>query len=388
MGIKQDTEDSLKDFEFTIIDGQPTDEDLNQLTKECTNAAASISTTLGGGQHGHVGMVIPEADYILFSHNAERFVIPTNPGAYPANVDPDAIVRERQVAEHKASIIEFETYRGVENFLRKAIIKSVGHEWIAEIESEEMGFNHRTPRELLDHLRANGGTLDHLDVTELIQSLQKDWDHVEAPATFFARGDKIERQLVKAGQAANPTLRLAFGLSTFEASEEFEPSIREWKAKPAANQTFTNFRIFMQKAFVDRKKHDKTTAKAAGRGIANSATDAKLDTVDEAEAAALAIAEVAMAMQSNQDKQFEKMMQMFQQVLKANVPAGAPAQAPTPAATPAATPASTQPKTRKVCPHCKRPHSKPEKCWELEANAADRPSFWKPAAERQAKAQS
>jgi hypothetical protein len=34
MGIKQDTEDSLKDFEFTIIDGQPTDEDLKQLTKE------------------------------------------------------------------------------------------------------------------------------------------------------------------------------------------------------------------------------------------------------------------------------------------------------------------------------------------------------------------
>mmetsp|Transcript_1389 Transcript_1389/g.3256 ORF Transcript_1389/g.3256 Transcript_1389/m.3256 type:complete len:86 (+) Transcript_1389:197-454(+) len=27
MGIKQDTEDSPKDFEFTKIDGQPTDED-------------------------------------------------------------------------------------------------------------------------------------------------------------------------------------------------------------------------------------------------------------------------------------------------------------------------------------------------------------------------
>ena len=50
MGIKQDTEDSPKDFEFTKIDGQPTDEDLNQLTKECINAAASISTTNGGGQ--------------------------------------------------------------------------------------------------------------------------------------------------------------------------------------------------------------------------------------------------------------------------------------------------------------------------------------------------
>ncbi|KAL7502428.1 hypothetical protein ACHAXN_000391 [Cyclotella atomus] len=170
-------------------------------------------------------MIIAEADYIQFSHNAERFVTPTNPGAYPANVDPDAIVCERQVAEHKARQVEFETYQGVQNFLRKAIIKSVGHEWIAELESEEMGFNHRTPLELLDHLRAHGGDLDHLDVTNLIQKLQKDWGHVEAPATLFARGDKIEGQLVKAGQAANPTLRLAFALATFEASGEFEPSI-------------------------------------------------------------------------------------------------------------------------------------------------------------------
>jgi hypothetical protein len=219
-----------------------------------------------------------------------------------------------------------------------------------------------------------------LDVTGLIQELQKPWDQVEAPATLFARGDKIERQLVKAGQAENPTLRLAFALSTFEASGKFEPSIREWKAKPAANQTFANFRIFMQKAFADRKKHEKTNAKAAGRGIANSATDEKLDKVGEAEAAVLAIAKVAMVMQSNQEKQFKQMMEMFKEVMKSNVPGGTPLQ------TPASAP--TQPKPRKVCPHCKRPHSKPEKCWELEANAADRPANWKPAAERQSRAQS
>ena len=74
------------------------------------------------------------------------------------------------------------------------------------------------------------------------------------------------------------------------------------ESKPSRQSNLPNFRIFMQKAFTDRKKHDKTTAKSAGRGIANSATDERLDKVDEAEAAALAIAEVAMVMQSNQEK--------------------------------------------------------------------------------------
>ena len=172
MGIRQDTIDSLKDYDFTKIDGQPTDEDLNLLTEECINAASSVPTTNGGGQHGHIGMIIPEAEYITFSHNAERFVEPTNPGPYPANVDPDPVVCERQIAEHKAEQAEFETYQGVKKFLLTAITKAVDPEWIAELKSERMGFNHRTPLEILEYLRAHGGDLDHLDVTELIQALQ------------------------------------------------------------------------------------------------------------------------------------------------------------------------------------------------------------------------
>ncbi|KAL7488270.1 hypothetical protein ACHAW6_015471 [Cyclotella cf. meneghiniana] len=70
---------------------------------------------------------------------------------------------------------EFETYQGVQNFLCKAIVKVIGKEWLAEIKSEAMGFNHKTPKELLNYLRKVGGDLDHVDVTEIIQALQKPW---------------------------------------------------------------------------------------------------------------------------------------------------------------------------------------------------------------------
>ena len=69
-------------------------------------------------------MIIAEADYIQFLHNGKLFVTPTNPGAYPANVDPDAIIRERQIAKHKAEQAEFETHQGVKKFLLTAITKA------------------------------------------------------------------------------------------------------------------------------------------------------------------------------------------------------------------------------------------------------------------------
>ena len=83
--------------------------------------------------------------------------------------------------------------------LRKAIVKSVDGEWITELASETMGYQHRHPCELIQHLRDTGADLDHMDVTRLIKELHEPWDMVEAPATLFARGDKYERQLAKAG---------------------------------------------------------------------------------------------------------------------------------------------------------------------------------------------
>ena len=366
MGIRHDVEEGLEKYEITKIDGQPTDEDLNLLTKELTNAAGSVATRNGGREHGHVGMVVEEAEYITFSRNAERFLVPINPGPYPTTVDPDKIIRERQIAEHKAEIVEYETYLGVENYLRRMIVKSLDHEWLAEVESETMGFNHLSAKALMTHLRNVGGSLDHMDVTELISNIQKPWDAIETPAAHFARGDKYERQLLKVGQAKNPTLRLAFALSTFQASGEFEPALREWETKPKADQTFVNFRVFVQKEFGKHNKQNKTTAKSVGHGIANSITDKEVE-INQLEAQALFVAELANSMQEQSQKQFKEMMEMFKAKLDTKT-----------------SPNTSNPKggegkkKKKKCPHCEMEvYHKPESCYELEANASKRPAGWK-----------
>jgi len=206
MGIRHDVEQSLEKYEITKIDGQPTDEDLNLLIKELTNATGSVATRNGGGEHGHVGMVIDEAEYITFSNGGARFVIPTNPGPYPATVNTDKVIHERQIAEHKAECNEYETYLGIKIYLRRMIVKSIDHEWLAEVESDTMGFNHLSPKALIIHLRSVGGTFDHMDVTELFTNIQKPWDGIEAPAAHFARGGKFERQFLKVGQSKKPEL--------------------------------------------------------------------------------------------------------------------------------------------------------------------------------------
>ncbi len=58
MGVKQDTKESLKKFKITKINVQPTNEDMNQLICELGAMLATIPTTNGGGDHGHIGMIL------------------------------------------------------------------------------------------------------------------------------------------------------------------------------------------------------------------------------------------------------------------------------------------------------------------------------------------
>ena len=118
MGTRHGFEQGLVKYKITKIEGQPMDEDLNLLIKECTNAAGSVATQNGGGAHGYIGMVIDEAEYITFSRSGTRFVVPMNPGPYPATVDTDKVIREQQIAEHKADCNEYETYLGIEKPLQ------------------------------------------------------------------------------------------------------------------------------------------------------------------------------------------------------------------------------------------------------------------------------
>ncbi len=104
MGIRQDVKEIFKSFEFSKIDGQPMDEDLNQLTHELTRALATIPTTNGGGQHGMIGIIIADAECVTFSHSNAQFLAPTNPGPYPTTVDDNVKICKCQVAEHKAEL--------------------------------------------------------------------------------------------------------------------------------------------------------------------------------------------------------------------------------------------------------------------------------------------
>ena len=62
---------------LTKIHGKPTYKTLYTLRNELQASAQSMRTTLGGGQNGHLGLVMTPAEYV--SINATPYVCPSLP---------------------------------------------------------------------------------------------------------------------------------------------------------------------------------------------------------------------------------------------------------------------------------------------------------------------
>jgi hypothetical protein len=130
MGLHAETRDELMKELVTKIHGQPTDHDITTPKKELISIAASIQSGLGGGNHGHAGIILKTTKYLAMAGVA--FTDPIHPGIYPTGLPTTAaaITRARVEAEHKESLAEYEIFKGVKQALKDIILEAVEHDYL------------------------------------------------------------------------------------------------------------------------------------------------------------------------------------------------------------------------------------------------------------------
>jgi hypothetical protein len=79
MGIQTKIQDEIKKETVTKIHGQPMSHDLIILEKEIITILTNIPTTLGGGNYGHIGIIMEPTEYSTMS-GGFNFANLLNPG--------------------------------------------------------------------------------------------------------------------------------------------------------------------------------------------------------------------------------------------------------------------------------------------------------------------
>jgi hypothetical protein len=368
---EQETRKSVAECTVTKIHGQPTNQDIDILDDELTAIASSFPSELGGGLHGHAGLVKNDADYEIFAPGTP-FVVPANPGVYPLGNIP-AAQRGQREAEHKALQTQFQTCIGASKGLKDLILQAVDEDFLLELRAEGIAYLNVTPLQMLTHLRDRWGTMDYVDITSLLAECDTPWNAAEVPTKYFNRTEKARRQLARANVQIDERAMLAKALKSFKDAGDFDASIREWEARPVIAQTYANFKVVMCAEFSKLNRQDATTARATGHASANNVVEQMAKATEElvAELTERHSKQVESIIKSNSEA-----MEKLTAAILANKP---PATTVTASKSAKAAAWAEKKRIATICPHCNRKHPNrtSDQCWELPANAAKRPADWK-----------
>ena len=381
---EEETRKDISEREVTKVHGQPTNQDLDLLKDELLRIASSFYSELGGGAHGHAGLLLSDVDYAAMAPGTP-FVVPPNPGVYPAGAIPAAQCAQRE-AEHKALIKQFQTCVGVAKGLKELILQAIDEDFVLELRAEQTGYLNVTPQQMMTHLRARWGALDFVDINMLMAECDSTWSPAEVPTKYFNRIDKARRQLAQANIQIDERAMMLKALKCFRDAGDYDAPIREWEARPPAAQTYPNLKIMMSLEYSKLNRQDATTARATGHASANAV-----------EEFAQATEELVAELTEKHSKQIETLIKANNEAMTKNnetiakltaalleIKSQTPSRAPT--TTPAAAtqgPTKAQHwaekcRTATTCPHCNKihPNRTHDQCWHLEKNAAKRPAGW------------
>jgi len=109
---------------LTPIIGTPNNTTLKHLTKELYANARAIPSTCRGGGHGHLGLIMPAAEYMVVTGSA--FQLPAQPGPGPVHISaPNAATCQETICAYDANLKELMLATTVKEEIKKQLLEEV-----------------------------------------------------------------------------------------------------------------------------------------------------------------------------------------------------------------------------------------------------------------------
>jgi hypothetical protein len=224
---------------LTPIDGKPTNTTLQLLQRQLFTNARSVPSNRGGGLHGHLAILLSPADYLLRAGVA--FIMPVHPGDPPAPVGTAAIigVALRNYAE---ALADLATYNNLSAALTAQILAAVNASFLSALEDPDFGFSDVTPRQMLEHLRAEYGTLTPEELEKNRAALSESWNFDDPIEDLWAKIVNIQR-VAAFGAVPIPDITvITLTLAMIETTGLLATTTEKFRLRPVTEWTFATFK--------------------------------------------------------------------------------------------------------------------------------------------------
>jgi hypothetical protein len=180
------------------VTGEPTLEDIKVIQRLLNTNAMSISSYVGGGRHGHLGIIMTNEEY--FAIAADVFPVPDNPGASPEVVVGMKAVVAELTRIHRKSTQVYRTYHNVDQAIKKLILEAFDDAYLNALSKEVVGYANCTSLDLLAHLLAFYAMIAPTELTQNYERLNTPYDPNQLIETLFQQIQDARAFAVAGGQ--------------------------------------------------------------------------------------------------------------------------------------------------------------------------------------------
>ena len=161
-------------FEHKSIDkiyGEPDAKSLQKVFKQIKRNARSINSPLGGGQYGHLFMVIPQAEW-----DALPGTVPVEPPQDPGPFEIEGRLTATEIAvcqkAHEDDKKQYNKYQALQRVLRNQLVSAVEPHFLDPIRCEFTDMVNKPITEIMDFLRDSYGKMTVNQIEEEITKIK------------------------------------------------------------------------------------------------------------------------------------------------------------------------------------------------------------------------
>ena len=258
--------------DLSKILGLPTYDSLHQMQLELKSNALSVHSNLGGGTHGHLGLLMTAAQYALVSD--APYERPEHPGILHIPHAATRVASDALKRTYDENLRVFHEVRGMEQALIQQIVTAVDEQYIIAVKNRDTGQFTGDIRHIFTYLLNTYGKISPNQLSTFEKEVtDMHYDPVTPVDNIF---NKIE-DLLEFGDLANcpysQPQAIAKGYNIINRTGKFREAIKAWNRLPQVQKTWINFKGHFRTAHLELTETGELTIEQAGYGQANLVED-------------------------------------------------------------------------------------------------------------------
>jgi hypothetical protein len=245
----------------TIV-GEPTYKSLELIHSQCIRNATTVDTRLGGGGHGHAGLVeFPDVYLLRTGNHFNRPAYPGDSPHYALGADPQQ--REATLLLWHNSTRIYLTCQRIEKILLSMLENAVDSTFLTGIHDPAHGFGSRSIIDVFQYLFSTYGQIGPDEILANQQKLTNPVDPNQPIALLFRQIEDCQKFAAAGNVAITPAQVLKAAETLILQTGKYTSAYREWISLDPAHKTYQNFKTRMTREY-QLQNQMTSTARDAG----------------------------------------------------------------------------------------------------------------------------